>query len=37
MPAIYQGIADQLYESWVQAREECTGIIDEEIRVYNEN
>lgn len=37
MPAIYQGIADQMFESWVQAREECSGIIDEEIKVYNDN
>ncbi|MCM1524245.1 MAG: ABC transporter substrate-binding protein [Ruminococcus sp.] len=37
MTLLYEGIANEQFESWVQAREEYVGIVDEEIKVYNEN
>ncbi|MCM1577524.1 MAG: hypothetical protein NC078_01830 [Ruminococcus sp.] len=36
MGVLYEGIANEQFENWVQAREEYFPIIDEEIRVYNE-
>ena len=35
MPDLYQGIADEKFENWVQEREEYFPIVDEEINVYN--
>ncbi|MDE6591939.1 MAG: extracellular solute-binding protein [Oscillospiraceae bacterium] len=36
MGVLYEGIANEQFENWVQAREEYYPIIDEEVRVYNE-
>ncbi len=36
MSQLYEGIANELFEDWVVAREEYYGIVDEEINVYNE-
>lgn len=36
MGNLYEGIANEQFESWVQAREEYYSIVDEEIKVYNE-
>lgn len=35
MGVLYEGIANEQFESWVQAREEYYPIVDEEINVYN--
>lgn len=35
MGVLYEGIANEQFESWVQAREEYYSIVDEEIAVYN--
>ena len=35
MTVLYEGIANEQFESWVQAREEYYTIVDEEINVYN--
>lgn len=35
MGDLYQGIADEKFENWVQEREEYYSIVDEEINVYN--
>lgn len=35
MPLLYQGIVDEKFESWVQARETVMNIVDQEIAVYN--
>lgn len=35
MPLLYQGIVDEKFESWVQAREQVMTIVDSEIAVYN--
>lgn len=36
MTQLYEGIANEQFESWVQAREEYYSIVDQEIAVYNE-
>ncbi len=36
MSNLYEGIANEQFESWVSAREEFYSIVDEEIKVYNE-
>ncbi len=36
MATLYEGIANEQFENWVQAREEFYSIVDEEIKVYNE-
>lgn len=36
MTVLYEGIANEQFESWVQAREEYYSIVDEEIAVYND-
>lgn len=36
MSQLYEGIANELFEDWVQAREEYYSIVDEEIKVYEE-
>lgn len=36
MTELYEGIANEKFESWVQAREEYYSIVDEEIAVYND-
>lgn len=35
MPTLYQGIVDEKFESWVQARETVMNIVDQEIAAYN--
>lgn len=35
MGVLYEGIANEQFESWVQAREEYYPIVDEEINAYN--
>ncbi len=36
MTVLYEGIANEQFEDWVQAREEYYSIVDEEIKVYND-
>lgn len=36
MSQLYEGIANEQFEEWVQAREEYYSIVDEEIKVYEE-
>ena len=36
MTVLYEGIANEQFEDWVQAREEYYSIADEEIKVYND-
>lgn len=36
MGILYEGIANEQFESWVQAREEYYDVVSEEIRVYND-
>jgi multiple sugar transport system substrate-binding protein len=36
MSQLYEGIANELFDDWVTAREEYYSIVDEEIAVYNE-
>ncbi|MGN1090108.1 MAG: ABC transporter substrate-binding protein [Huintestinicola sp.] len=36
MNLLYQGIADEQFESWVVAREELYSIVDEEVNAYSE-
>ena len=35
MKLLYEGIIDEKFESWVQAREQVINVIDQEIAVYN--
>lgn len=35
MSQLYEGIVNEQYESWVQAREELSNIVEQEIAVYN--
>lgn len=35
MPLLYEGIVNEQFESWVQAREQVMTIVDSEIAVYN--
>lgn len=35
MSTLYEGIVNEQFESWVQAREEVMNVIDQEIAVYN--
>ncbi len=36
MPVLYEGIANEQFESWIQTRDEYSVIVDEECKVYNE-
>lgn len=36
MTVLYEGIANEQFEDWVQAREEYYSIVDEEIKAYND-
>ncbi|MGN0667229.1 MAG: ABC transporter substrate-binding protein [Huintestinicola sp.] len=36
MTVLYEGLANEQFEDWVQAREEFYDIVSEEIKVYNE-
>ena len=35
MKILYEGIADEKSENWVQTRDTYSGLVDEEIAVYN--
>lgn len=35
MPDLYEGIANDMFENWKQAREEYSSVIDSEIEAYN--
>ena len=35
MPILYEGIANEISESWIQTRDSYAVIVDEEIAAYN--